>query len=61
MDPLLPLHLLRYSDIRSLRECISSHWIQINIIAGSLESAYSLIWGSHKIWEKGGGDTLDLL
>ena len=31
------------------------------IIAGSLESAYSLIWGSHKIWGKGGGDTLDLL
>ena len=32
-----------------------------NIFAGSLESAYSLIWGSHKIWGKGGGDTLDLL
>ena len=31
------------------------------IFAGSLESAYSLIWGSHKIWGKGGGDTLDLL
>ena len=31
------------------------------LIAGSLESAYSLIWGSHKIWGKGGGDTLDLL
>ena len=31
------------------------------VIAGSLESAYSLIWGSHKIWGKGGGDTLDLL
>ena len=30
-------------------------------IAGSLESAYSLIWGSHKILGKGGGDTLDLL
>ena len=26
-----------------------------------LGSAYSLIWGSHKIWPKGGGDTLDLL
>ena len=26
-----------------------------------LESAYSLILGSHKIWGKGGGDTLDLL
>ena len=32
-----------------------------NIFASSLESAYSLIWGSHKIWGKGGGDTLDLL
>ena len=31
------------------------------VIAGSLESAYSLIWGSHKIWGKGGGDTFDLL
>ena len=31
------------------------------IIAGSLESAYSLIWGSHDIWGKGGGDTLALL
>ena len=31
------------------------------IIAGSLESAYSLIWGSYKIWGKGDGDTLDLL
>ena len=30
-------------------------------IAGSLELAYSLIWGSHKIWGKGGGDTLGLL
>ena len=26
-----------------------------------LESAYSLIWGSHKIWGKGGRDTLVLL
>ena len=32
-----------------------------DIVAGSLELAYSLIWGSHKIWGKGGGDTLDLL
>ena len=31
------------------------------IIAGSLESAYSLIWGSHEIWGKGGRDTLALL
>ena len=26
-----------------------------------LESAYSLIWGSHENWGKGGGDTLVLL
>ena len=32
-----------------------------SLIAGSLELAYSLIWGSHKIWGKGGGDNLDLL
>ena len=35
--------------------------LKLPIIAGSLELAYSLIWGSHKIWGKGGGDTLDLL
>ena len=28
------------------------------LLLAHLESAYSLIWGSHKIWEKGGGDTL---
>ena len=26
-----------------------------------LESAYSLIWGSHKIWGQGGGEPLALL
>ena len=26
-----------------------------------LESVYSLIWGTHEIWGKGGGDTLALL
>ena len=31
------------------------------IAAGSLESAYSLICGSHEIWGKGGGDILVLL
>ena len=35
-------------------------WLHI-LFAGSLELAYSLIWGSHKIWGKGGGDSLDLL
>ena len=30
-------------------------------IAGSLEAAYSLNWGSREIWVKGGGETLALL
>ena len=33
----------------------------INIIAGSLEAAYSLNWGAREIWGKGGGETLALL
>ena len=41
--------------------CFTFTFLKICVIAGSLESAYSLIWGSHKIWGKGGGDTLDLL
>ena len=32
----------------------------IALLLARLESAYSLIWGSHKIWGKGGGDTLAL-
>ena len=32
-----------------------------NIIAGSLEAAYSLNWGAREIWGKGGGETLALL
>ena len=31
------------------------------IIAGSLESAYSLNWGAQEIWGKSGGETLALL
>ena len=31
------------------------------LLLAHLESVYSLIWGSHKIWRKGGGDTVDLL
>ena len=34
---------------------------EVGFLLAHLESAYSLIWGSHKIWGKGGGDTLDLL
>ena len=30
------------------------------LIAGSLESAYSLNWGAQEIWGKGGGETLAL-
>ena len=33
----------------------------IFVIAGLLESAYSLIWGSHDSWGKGVGDNLVLL
>ena len=36
-------------------------WVNNRYFAGSLELAYSLIWGSHNIWGKGGGDSLDLL
>ena len=31
------------------------------LLLAHLESAYSLIWGSHEIWGKGGGHTLALL
>ena len=31
------------------------------LLLAHLESAYSLIWGCHKISGKGGVDTLDLL
>ena len=31
------------------------------LIAGSLEAAYSLNWGAREIWGKGGGETLALL
>ena len=34
---------------------------QVTLIAGSLESAYSLNWGAREIWGKGGGETLALL
>ena len=42
----------------------SASWALCNwelFIAGSLESAYSLIWGSHEIWGQGGGESLTLL
>ena len=55
--PLAFLEYLHHKDYILRRTHISN----LRLIAGSLESAYSLIWGSHKIWGKGGGDTLDLL
>ena len=36
-------------------------FINANVIAGSLEAAYSLNWGAREIWGKGGGETLALL
>ena len=30
------------------------------ILLAHLDSTYSLIWGSHKIWGKGGGEPLAL-
>ena len=39
------------------RRCNNSGSSPYLLIAGLLESAYSLIWGSHKIWGKGGWDT----
>ena len=33
----------------------------LTLLLAHLESAYSLIWGSHKIWSKGGGEPLVLL
>ena len=35
--------------------------LPVLFLLARLESAYSLIWGSHKICGKGGGDTLALL
>ena len=32
-----------------------------DVVAGSLEAAYSLNWGAQEIWGKGGGETLTLL
>ena len=40
---------------------MSTNKIGENIIAGSLEAAYSLNWGDQEIWGKGGGETLALL
>ena len=45
----------------SVFEEMSTHYNSIYIIAGSLESAYSLNWGAQEIWGKDGGETLALL
>ena len=39
----------------------STKWIFRHLIAGSLESAYSLNWGDREIWGKSEGETLALL
>ena len=31
------------------------------VLLTRLESAYSLIWGAHRIWGEGGGEALALL
>ena len=33
----------------------------MHFIAGSLESAYPLIWGTHEIWRQGGEEPMALL
>ena len=47
------------------QESINSSFLVIhkkdNVIAGSLEAAYSLNWDAREIWGKGGGETLALL
>ena len=50
-----------FREIKTITSKLTVFTLYYFIIAGSLESAYSLIWGSHKIWGKGGGETLDLL
>ena len=55
-------HALQEVSQHALQQggCAIPACIAAELVAGSLELAYSLIWGSHKIWGKGGGDTLDL-
>ena len=49
------------SDYLSMPFIVWYSTLKFQLLLARLESAYSLIWGSHKIWGKGGGDTLDLL
>ena len=41
--------------------CLTIIMRKTMFLLARLESAFSLIWGSREIWEKGGGDTLALL
>ena len=51
-----------WKSVKNLfQKCIFYGKFCEKLLLAHLESAYSLIWGSHKIWGKGGGDTLDLL
>ena len=66
LDLLQPLKLYKNTEILKLvknwfQKCIFCGKFCKKLLLACLESAYSLIWGSHKIWGKGGGDTLDLL
>ena len=59
---IVTLMLTLFVDIRKYHSSTAPrNNIEANIVAGSLELVYSLIWGSHEIWGKGGGDTLVLL
>ena len=56
--------LLIYITSLTSPTCFNIHNICITfdpLLLAPLESAYSLIWGSHKIWGKADWDTLDLL
>ena len=48
-----------------LKDALNVLKYQIPLSAGlllaRLESAYSLIWGAHRIWGEGGGKSLALL
>ena len=47
--------------VREKPEWINGIFTMHGLLLARLESAYSLIWGSHEIWGKGDGDTLALL
>ena len=52
-------------EMGQLKDALNVLKYQIPLSAGlllaRLESAYSLIWGAHRIWGEGGGKSLALL